>query len=118
MLLKRILSACWCWVRLMIVVSVICLTAFGCASTPEPTTIYRTVTEYRDRPVPVDARLTRALSPPIDVPARKWAHCPALVIHYRQRWESCEYRMGVIRDTHSALPGVPEYLIRPAGAAD
>lgn len=91
-----------------------CLVTFGCASTADPVVEYRTTIEYRDRPVPVDARLTADIPPP-DFEAVTWLEGTILGIHYRQKYESYRERMRIIRETHSSLPGSPPWLLaRPS----
>ena len=78
----------------MLVLLLLSLT--GCASQPRVVTEYQTVYVDRERIVPVDPALTRALP----APARElvtWLDALVLMIEYRHRWESCEVRMEEIR---------------------
>ncbi|HSH26152.1 MAG TPA: hypothetical protein VK972_00050 [Wenzhouxiangella sp.] len=60
---------------------------------------YRTVTEYRDRLVPVDERLTRDVPPPELEPVT-WIEGVILGVHYKQKYEALRERMRVIREAH------------------
>ena len=70
----------------------------GCAS-PRVVTETKTITVIEERIVPVDPGLTYPQDPP-DLQPETWLDALVLGIHYRHRWESCEYRMGEIRGIH------------------
>ena len=83
----------------MIALISLCLMASGCASVPDCEPVFSTVVEYRDRLVPVASELTEPQAPP-DVEVVTWLDAVIIGIHYRQKWESAEYKLSVIRETH------------------
>lgn len=89
----------WSPLTAMLVLIPLCLLISGCGSR-EIQTEYETVTEYRDRPVPVDERLTRDVSPPTMQP-ETWLEGVILGIYYRQKFEALRERMAIIRENHS-----------------
>lgn len=90
----------WWQPTVTLALTCLCLSLFGCASAPEIQTEYETVVEYRDRPVPVDERLTRDVPPP-DLEPVTWLEGVILGIYYKQKYQALRERMRIIRENHS-----------------
>ena len=78
-----------------------CLLMSGCGSTQVVTERETTEVEV-ERLVPVDPALTRPMEP-VTFVAVTWLDAAILAIHWRQRAESCDDRMGEIRGLTDGL---------------
>ena len=72
----------------------------GCATTNDCEPVFKTVIEYRDRPVQVDPRLTAKLTP-ITFQPKTWLDVAELAILRAKRIGEYESRLEAIRGLHS-----------------